>query len=211
MKVRIQAFCFLFWLRLIIFKKHFVIFRKVTAETAFFIFYFFSNSDRRRPPNPPPTPPQATEILTIFCLLCISSQGRQRDGTTAVHFGFRHRYLTYRCHPRKTRHSKQTRLHARVRTHARAHDICEQKQAVRTEAWHSDVGCCDTLPHYIFPRLFLNVAADLSARAKTCLKHTIGARIGAQGCAHARAPALLHMKMNPSLTSAFTPVRALWW
>lgn len=63
-----------------------------------------------------PKPPQATEILTIFCLLCISIQGRQHDGTTAARFGFHHQYLTHRCHPR-TRRSTQTHTHTHMHAH----------------------------------------------------------------------------------------------
>lgn len=139
-----QNLSFLFWLSLFKFEKHFAVFRKVPAKTR--LFFFFSQQWQETSSKPP----QATEILTIFCLLCISSQGRQHDGTTAAPFGFHHQYVTHRCHPRKTRHSTQTH----TRAHARTYDICEQKQAVRTEAWQTYVGCCDTLPHYFFPGCF---------------------------------------------------------
>lgn len=85
--------------------------RSLQKLSCFFFFFFASVTGDILQTT------QATEILTIFCLLYISSQ---HDGTTVAHFGFRHRYLTHRCHPRKTRHSTQTHTHSHMTSMSRS-------------------------------------------------------------------------------------------
>lgn len=85
-------------------------FQKGHCKNWLFLFFFFFIATVTG--DVLQTPPKQLESWQFSACCAFQVRERQRDGTTAACFSFRHQYLTYRCHPRKTRHSKQTRIHA---------------------------------------------------------------------------------------------------
>lgn len=142
----------------------------------------------------PPTlhPPQATEILTVF----------QVRKTARWHFGFRHQDLTHQCHPRKTRYSTQTHIHAHTHTPMTSVSrsrLSELKPGRAT--WVVVTLYLITFSQAVFKCCSgsANQSQNLSEIYSRCTLQRSGL-----------TSTLLYMKMNPSLTSPFVLICALW-